>query len=405
MSNHDAPGLSRRKNRDGSYRYYWVARDCVRDTRSFEPPTVRLHYDNDEDRAAVCQKLHAELLEWVGRPSAPKEKVHFTGTLGSLIDVYELHELSPIHELRPNTRDGYLEQMAVLKRRIGQRHLAAITGEDVLRWHKNFVDLACTNKHDGIRYAHGLMTMLRTVMKFGAVIGIEHAARLSGVLSIMRFKTPKPRKTIMTATQAQAIIEAAHQMGRGSIAIGQALQFELTLRQYDVTGRWEKLPPGAEVSGITSRRKIWRHGLTWNSVGEDLVITLITAKNEVEAVFDLKLYPMVMAEIDGIPAEKRVGPIVIDETVGRPYSNGRYAKIWRDVARAAGVPDTVWNRDSRAGGVTESTDAAGQDMEHVRIHAQRTNAQTTRRYSRATLDKTSNVAVLRMQHRRDKNGA
>ena len=75
---------------------------------------------------------------------------------------------------------------------------------------KNFVDLACTDKHDGIRYAHGLMTMLRTVMKFGAVIGIEHAARLSGVLSIMRFKTPKPRKTIMTATQAQAIIEAAH---------------------------------------------------------------------------------------------------------------------------------------------------------------------------------------------------
>ena len=192
-------------------------------------------------------------------------------------------------------------------------------------------------------------------------------------------------------------------MGRGSIAIGQALQFELTLRQYDVTGRWEKLPPGAEVSGITSRRKIWRHGLTWNDIDDDLVLTLVTAKNDVQAVFNLKLYPMVMAEIDAVPAEKRVGPIVIDEKTCRPYSNDRYARIWRGVARLAGVPDKVWNRDSRAGGVTEATDAAGQDMEHERIHAQHTNAQTTRRYSRATLDKTSNVAVLRTKHRNDQN--
>ncbi len=402
MNSLDAPGLARRKNRDGTYRYYWIATDCVRDTKGFEPPTVRLHYDTTEERATACLKFYSELMEWLNGTQPTKAVIRYTGVLSSLIDLYETHEDSPFHEVKPKTRANYVYELQVLKRRVGMRRLESLTGVDFRRWHKKFTKLAANDRHDGVRYAHGLMTMIRTVLKFGMELGIADAQRLSIVLHDMRFKSPKPRKTFLTVHHAQAIIEKAHAMGRGSIAIGQALQFELTLRQYDVTGRWEKVPESANESGIRSRGKLWRNGLTWNNIDENMILTITTAKNEVEAVFDLKLYPMVVSEIDRVPVDKRVGPIVLDEKTCRPYSNDRYARIWREVARAAGVPDTVWNRDSRAGGVTEATDAAGQDLEHVRAHAQHTNIETTQRYSRMTLEKTSNVAVLRVQHRKDR---
>ena len=71
----------------------------------------------------------------------------------------------------------------------------------------------------------------------------------------------------------------------------------------------------------------------------------------------------------------------------------------------AGVPDDVWNRDSRAGGVTEATDADGskENLEQVRHHAGHSSIETTQRYSRMTLDKTSNVARLRTAHQERKN--
>jgi hypothetical protein len=64
----------------------------------------------------------------------------------------------------------------------------------------------------------------------------------------------------------------------------------------------------------------------------------------------------------------------------------------------AGIPAEVWNRDSRAGGVTEGSDS-GADIEHLRHHANHSNIQTTGRYNRNTLTKTRNVAQLRVAHR------
>ena len=60
------------------------------------------------------------------------------------------------------------------------------------------------------------------------------------------------------------------------------------------------------------------------------------------------------------------------------------------------------NRDSRAGGVTEGSDA-GADLEHLRHHASHSSATTTALYSRKTLTKTRAVARLRVAHRELKN--
>jgi hypothetical protein len=55
-----------------------------------------------------------------------------------------------------------------------------------------------------------------------------------------------------------------------------------------------------------------------------------------------------------------VGPLVIDERSGLPYAKYAYARRWREFADAAGLPKEIWNRDYRAGGVTEGSDAGAE---------------------------------------------
>ena len=99
-----------------------------------------------------------------------------------------------------------------------------------------------------------------------------------------------------------------------------------------------------------------------------------------------------------VPNATRVGPLIIDENTGRPYAEHAYAREWRIVARAAGVPDQVWNMDARAGGISEADDA-GADLDSIRSHAGHTQASTTARYVRGTIGKSRRVAELRRAHR------
>lgn len=114
-------------------------------------------------------------------------------------------------------------------------------------------------------------------------------------------------------------------------------------------------------------------------------------------------YPFLRDIIEMVPVEKRMGPMIKCESTGLPYRYRHFSKTWRLITNEAGVPEDVWNRDSRAGGVTEGSDA-GADLEHLRHHANHKNAQTTQRYNRKTLEKTQKVAELRVAHRGGKNG-
>jgi len=98
-------------------------------------------------------------------------------------------------------------------------------------------------------------------------------------------------------------------------------------------------------------------------------------------------YPFLRSIIDMIPPSQRVGPMIKCESTGLPYRYRHFAERWHEVAKEAGFPANVWNRDSRAGGVAEGPDA-GADIEHLRHHANHKNAATTQRYNRPTLGKT-----------------
>ena len=79
----------------------------------------------------------------------------------------------------------------------------------------------------------------------------------------MRFRTPEARVEQMTADYASAIRSKAHELGWNSIALAQAIQFELKLRPVDVIGEWVPLSePG--TSDVTWGDEKWLRGLRWS---------------------------------------------------------------------------------------------------------------------------------------------
>lgn len=68
------------------------------------------------------------------------------------------------------------------------------------------------------------------------------------------------------------------------------------------------------------------------------------------------------------------------------------------VADAAGLPKSVRNMDSRAGAISEATDA-GASLEDVRHAATHSNTSMTARYSRGAEGKVASVMQTRTAHR------
>lgn len=414
----NAPGLKTRRRADG-VAYYWVAKSSSPKAKEYPTKTVRLH-GTEEEIAARCRVLQSEFKEWLSGHGAGG-RLQYDGTLKSVIRLYQHTKESPYHEVKSNTRVMYDESLTVLENAVGSRRLEKLTGLDFKRWYAKFKEPAeDTEKQaekraeaarmgvtlppnpERMRRAYKAMQLLRIVIGFGVVLNITECFRLTAILKQIEFSAPKARTAAITFEQAKAICDRAIKTGQLSIALAQALQFELTLRQIDVIGRWEKVDD-VKAGGIVDLGQRWRDGLLWSHLDEDGILTKTTSKvDDVIAEHDTMAYPFLREIIDRIPPEKRVGPMIVCEATGLPYRYRLFSKKWRAIADEVGVPANVWNRDSRAGGVTEGSDA-GADLEHLRHHANHKNAQTTQRYNRKTLEKTKQVAELRVAMRNQKN--
>jgi site-specific recombinase XerC len=106
----------------------------------------------------------------------------------------------------------------------------------------------------------------------------------------------------------------------------------------------------------------------------------MTSKRQKPVEVDLRLAPMVMAELDLAGKFPEKGPLIICEATGVAWQAKNFREKWRKVATAAGVPNHVWNMDSRAGAITEGTDVAA--MDDVRRTATHSNVSQTQAYSR-----------------------
>lgn len=395
----DAPGLKRRGNA-----YYWVASQCTRaDISGFSPKTLRLSDKlSIEERASLCRRLKAELLLWITKESEHSVDDVYDGTLASLANSYEKHPQSPFQRLRPATQVAYLQEIKPLRTAKGKRKVASLTAIDFQRWYDEAKRPLKDGDPERVRRAHGLMTMLRILIKWGAVLRHPGCDQLLTIITLMRFGLPGVRQKVLTYDHAKSIIDKAHEEGRSSIALAQAIQFETALRQWDVIGHWDRIASPQPGDGLVHGNWAWRYGLTWGHIDSNMILRKKTSKTGSDVEFDLKLSPMVMAEINRIPVEKRVGPLILDESSGLPYMNGRFSRVWRKVATAAGVPSEVWNRDSRAGGISEGR-KAGASLDDMRQHAGHSDVKITSRYDRGPLETTSKVAILRQKAREQKS--
>jgi hypothetical protein len=222
------------------------------------------------------------------------------------------------------------------------------------------------------------------------------------VLSELPFEKPKPRKHAPTAAQVIAARRAAHANGAPSRALVYALQFETTARQWDWIGSWVPLSD-PRISDITEGNTKWI-GPRWSDVDDDMVLSIKPSKTEstteVEISYDLSACPMVMEELALIPEAKRTGPLVLNPNTSLPYHPDAFRKGWRKDYALADIPRQVWNRDTRAGGITEGM-LSGASKDDRRRLAGHSKEEQIADYERLTVDLNAhrNVMAARKQFR------
>lgn len=410
-SDYPTPGLKRRRRASGADALYWCARaDIVK--AGYTPETVRLHYaDTPQDLpllSQTCMRLQAEMLAWSA--GHRQDYSHFDGSIGGLCHRFEVDKESPVQGWKWNTRRTQLRIVSVIHRAFGQRSLAALRLSDFRRWYDEAKKPKQLGGTERIDRAAKIMKMVREILRYGVAAELDRAEckRLLEILGATEFKQAARRRVRLELSQVQAFVVQAVQAGRPSLALGTLIQFETGMRQRDVIGEWEPVPAGEEQSGIVLRGRRgqdwrrWCNGLTWSDLGRDLVISKETTKTGAIVSHDLKLFPAIVDLLNAVPVEHRVGPLIVDESAGRPYAEFGYAREWRAIARQAGIPDFVWNMDARAGAITEAEDA-GADLDTIRGAVGHTQSSTTARYSRGAIGKSRDVAVLRLAHRKGEN--
>lgn len=403
----DAPGLVWRKRRKG-WEARWVCRTDL-SRRGYEVKGARLWLGEQPDELDVqfiqseCRRLQTDMLIW-GRGGIP-QVMTFDGTIAGLIDAYQKDKDSPFRKLRYQTRVYYDALCRRLIKDFGSYNVDEIKARDLRRWHEEF------EAAGKIPMGHACVSMLRTVLTFGSTILEDNRCKLLRVtLHDMRFPMGKARVATLNAEQATAIRAEAHRRGRHSIALAQAIQFELMLRQKDVIGEWVPISESGQSAVIWGNSK-WMRGIDWREIDQTMTLTHVTSKRQKEIVVPLRQASMVMEELDlafpgwggdraNLPGS---GPVIVCETTGVPWIANEFRRHWRIIATKVGVPKGTRNMDSRAGAITEATQA-GAPLESIKHAATHSDISMTQRYARGNEEKTADVLRLRQSHRANKSG-
>src|SRR4029077_3138663 len=123
-------------------------------------------------------------------------------------------------------------------------------------------------------------------------------------------------------------------------------------RQGDVVGKWKKAvlnTPHAEYDGDG---EMWTGHFRWENI-PGWRFRLKTSKTKAPTGFVLSDHPVLFPLLDSVDHAERKGAIVKGEH-GLRIRARSYRKWFRQIARAADIPDEVWNMDLRASAATEA---------------------------------------------------
>lgn len=378
------------------------------------PPPPEPSRQEWEEIAAWCERYQAEMLLWA---NGEDPKPVFTGTISFLITFYQTDKDSPYRKLRHAVQIDYAGRLRTLDRVLGTIATKQITFRDLRRWYGIF-----SESKDGRptkATAKVMMKLLKQIFLFGK-LALPKSSGCADVVEILRdmgeqraFASGRKRRDeFLTYDQARLLCETARREGFPSIALAQAFMFELGLRQKDMIGEWvPRTEPG--VSDVIAGPSKWLMGARWEEVDERFVWThrlsksvsrdgIMDSETGKTEKFDLLAFPLVRENLGrglnraNFPAS---GPILIAENTGRPWSASRFRDRWRKIARKAGIPDSIQNRDSRAGAATEA-DLAGVPRERVKRFHGHSNEETTAIYQREGMALRSEIAKARADKRK-----
>lgn len=383
-----APGIKWRPRKQGDVAY-WVP--PAKDIRGGWPIKSITLYGSQAEMAEQCRGLWRELMDWRRGIEPGPEKF----TLSWLIRRYQTDKMSPYHNVREKTRTRYDQSCRIIDATIGKRRIDAallggmirqrISGEDVCRWHMMWGVPGEDGKPTKPARARHTIAMLRLLVSYAVILNVPGAAELrTGTLKVLRFPTIPARDVAPTRQQVLDIVRKALELGYPSIAITTLSQFEFTERRTHIIGTWE--------SGQ------WRPGWVWQGISADWMITYYQNKiGRNQRTFDLTQTPALLALLQGIPEARRLGPVICCETTGKPWRLRHYISIFRKIARAAGIPDTIWSMDMRAGGATEASGIQGITTLDIQAAGGWADISMAARYTRDHVTRAQKVVSLRQK--------
>lgn len=404
-----APGIKWRA-RKGRDQAYWIPPQ--KDQRKgYAPKSITLDPSaSQEDIAARCRALWHDLETW--RETLGEAPTRYT--IAWLIDRYLHDDISPYRSVQSDTQANYRQDCAAIKKAIGERRIdpvvadgirtPRILGDTVMRWHTNFglpVPLLDDNGKPVIdsegnavnvasapSRARHLIVMLRGLFTYAIMLGVPGAAEQRKVLEVLTFPTPPARTKAPTFQQVDLLVNKAIEKGYRSIAIATLAQYELIERRVHIIGRWDK------------NTKQWKPGWLWERVTDDWWITYEQRKRGiVKREFDLKTTQRLLGLMQETPKEDRSGPVIICEDTGEPWRKRYYAEKFREIARAAKVPDDIWSMDMRAGGATEADAIPEVSDRALQDAGGWADPKISARYRRNKQRNAQNVVVLRQKSR------
>lgn len=389
-------GLKLRRNKNGEARLYWTCNDRA-SKLGFQPTVVAIHSDNDRGIKSDWALLEGQMLNWIAEREGSAGPLPNEITITTLVNIFIDSPASALNvgQLHFKTRQDNINMLLRIDREIGNTKVTDITQDLVAIWYKQFRwPNGQGRQPDHVTTARKLMYMIRRIVDFGVVNkNINDCIRAGVVLKSVKVATPPQREAYITYDEVMRVVNHAKEIGRISIALGTALQFEGLFRQKDVIGEWEPITDKPTSLYVMNNRQ-WVKGMTWDMLNMG-VFSKKTVKRQKIVSHDVSLYPITMSLIQLIPEEKRLfGPVIIDERAGRPYANWAYGKEWLRIAREAGVTG-VWNMDARAGGISEAL-ASGGSMSDTQKVAGHSDPRMTSKYERMPgLSQAKRIAIAR----------
>ena len=273
--------------------------------------------------------------------------------MSDLIEHYLNDSESPFHKLRHATKSSYQGHMKRLRAACGDKPLSELKPANFWEFYEEWTADGRTSM------GNALMAIVRVLVNFGALtIKNEECERLSGGLRKFRFKPRQTNNEQLTAAQAAAIRARAHAENASSIALAQALQFDLELTQKNTIGEWVPLDDASGESDVIYEREKWLRGLRWEEIDANLVLRHPDSGYGEIIEKSLRDAPMVMEElcrIAGVSSPALLargmlpasGPVVVHDRFGTPWVTAQFRRRWRQFADECGVPKNVFNRNSR----------------------------------------------------------